>query len=519
MRSLFCAVVLFAAAGCSEQTRLPTAPDAQPSVSRGSFAVVNVATVPALRAAVRNAEPFQQILIAPGLYDLGNEGISVANKSDIEIFGSGKGRTVIKLGPDVLIGFNTPGNVRRISIAHLTIQGTLPSTVATTGIGSDDSRVSLTGAAFFDLEIKDVAVGISIVSPRGGQCSDISITGNTLENIQDFVLSGGFTRGSGYGIHNENCWRVRIADNVIRNADRHAIYQALQTGYGGVGVVIENNLILEHATTPTIDRWYLTALDVWRSQGVVVANNIIVAPAHAAMGLGGYEADHTGLRGPLRDVYFIGNTVLGAGEADIHFELPWSWVFWGNRFANRGIAGMTSTPRPSSESGMRRGPLEDPKRFQQTQAVVSAAPFTSTHVMQAGKLHSLWSPYSRFSFVDPGEWPGTTMPGVWSNFQDITTGNGLVYLIAGDRLTEVTPGSWRQRTAPFSLNPPAGMAVVGSSLFVLAGDAMHKIDPVTWSDRVVGPRMGGRINGMAVHAGLAYIMVNDTIRTIDLNAL
>ena len=516
---VFGVAALWAAAGCAEKAKLPTAPNGESSVSRSSFAVVNVATVPALRSAVRDAQPFQQILIAPGVYDLGNEGLSIANKSDIEIFGSGRGRTVIRLGPDVLTGFNTPGNVRRISIAHLTIQGTLPSTVATTGIGSDDSRVSLTTAAFFDLEIKDVAVGISLVSPRGGQCSDISVTGNTLDNIQDFVLPGGFTRGSGYGIQNENCWRVRIADNVIKNADRHAIYQALQTGYGGVGVVIENNLILEHASTPTIDRWYLTALDVWRSQGVVVANNVIVAPAHAAMGLGGYEADHTGLRGPLRNVYFIGNTILGAGEADIHFELSWSWVFWGNRFANRNSAGMTSTPRPSSESAGLGGPLEDPRRFPQTQAVVSAAPFTSAHVMQAGRLHALWSPYARYSFVDPGDWPRTTMPGVWTNFQDMTTANGLVYVMAGDRLTEVTPGSWRQRAAPFSLSSVAGMAVVGPNVFVLAGDAIHRIDPVTWDDRVVGPRVEGRINGMAVYAGVAYIMVNDAIRTIDLNAL
>lgn len=520
-RRLLRVAALCTAGACAHDADVPTSPDfpGDPAVSRGSYTVVNVSTVSALRSAIRDAKPFQQILIAPGTYDLDDEGLRIANKSDLEVFGSGRGRTIIRLGPNILTGFNTPGNVKRISIAHMTLQGTLPSNVATVAIGSDDDRVSMTGASFFDLEIKDVAVGISLASPRGGQCSDIVITGNSLDNIQDFVVPGGFTRGSGYGIHNENCWRVRIADNVIRNADRHSIYQALQTGYGGVGVVIENNLILDHASTPSIDRWYLTALDVWRSQGVVVSNNVIVAPAHAAMGLGGYDAEHTGLRGPLRNVYFIGNTVLGAGEADIHFELPWSWVFWGNRFANRNDSGMTSVPRVTAESARLYGSLEDPKAFPQTQRVVSVAPFTSTYVMQAGKLHALWNPYVRHSYTDPGEWPRSTMPGTWTNFQDMATGNGLVYVLADDRVTEVTPGSSAKRVAPFSLNSVTGMAVAGSFLYVLAGDRIHRIDPSNWSNQIVGAPVEGRINGMAVYAGVAYIMANNSIRAVNLAGL
>lgn len=510
-----------AIAACSDDSRLPSAPfeadDA--TVSRSSYSTVNVATVAALRSAVRDAQPFQQILIAPGVYDLGDEGLRIANKSDLELFGSGRGRTVLRLGPDVLTGINTPGAVKRVSIAHLTIQGSLPANVATVAIGSDDDRVSMTAVRFFDLEIRDVAVGISLVSPRGGQCSDIAITGNTLDNIQDFVIPGGFTRGSGYGIHNENCWRVRIADNVIRNADRHAIYQALQTGYGGIGVVIENNLILEHAATPSIDRWYLTALDVWRSQGVVVANNVIIAPAHAALGLGGYEAVESGLRGPLRDVYFIGNSVLGAGEADINFELPWSWVFWGNRFGNRDAVGMTGTPRVATQSVRMQGTLDDPRAFPQTQRVVSVPPFTTTYVMQAGKLHSLWNAYSRHSYTDPGAWPGSTMPGVWTNFRDMTAGNGFVYVVANDRLTEVSPGNWASRVAPFTLPAVSGMAHFEGALYVLAGDRFHKIDPTTWTDKIVGPPIQGRINGMTVHAGTAYIMANNVLRAVNLSLL
>ncbi|MEJ7760739.1 MAG: hypothetical protein WKF55_14235 [Gemmatimonadaceae bacterium] len=515
------AAALWVAAACARDVPLPTSliVTDNGAGATATNAVVGVSTVSSLRAAIRNAQPFQQIQIAPGVYDLGDEGLRIASKNDLEIFGAGRGKTIIRLGPNILTGFNTPGNVKRISIAHMTIQGTLPSNVPTAAIATDDDRLSLTSAKYYDLEIKDVAVGISLVSPRGGQCSDIAITGNSLDNIQDFVLPGGFTRGSGYGIHNENCWRVRIADNVIRNADRHAIYQALQTGYGGVGVIIENNLILDHASTPAIDRWYLTALDVWRSQGVVVANNLIVGPAHAGLGLGGYETEDSGPRGPLRDVYFIGNTVLGAGQADVHFGLAWSWLFWGNRFGNRDAGGMTGNPRLTAESGRPLGALEDPKGFPRTQRVVSAPPFGSTYVMQDGKLHALWNGYQRFAFADPGEWPRTTMPGTWTDFNDMTAGNGRLYVIANDRLTEVTPGSWAKRVAPFPLNSVKGMAVAGSFLYVLAGDRIHRIDPTSWSDTIVGARVEGRINGMAVYGGVAFIMADNVIRAVDLGSL
>lgn len=435
------------------------------------------------------------------------------------MFGSGRGKTVLRLGPDLLIGFNTPGNVRRVRIAHMTIQGTLPARVATIAIGSDDDRVSLTGAAFFDLEIRDVAVGISLVSPRGGQCSAISITGNYLDNIQDFLLPGGFTRGSGYGIHNENCWHVRIADNVIRNADRHSIYQALQSGYGGSGVVIENNLILEHARTPSIDRWYLIALSVARSRSVIVANNVIIDPAHAAIGFEGYEPEDQTLRGPVQDNYFIGNTVLGAGDSDVYLTLPWSWVFWGNQFAHRDAMGMAGTPRVTRAGAGNNGVLADPNGFPQTQRVVSAPPFTATYVMQGGKLHSLWSAYGSFSQPSPETWPRSTMAEGWTNFQDMTTGNGMVYVLADDRLTEVAPGSWAKRTAPFPLTSVHGMAFEGSALYAVAGERIHRINPATWSDQVVGPPIAGRVNGVARYGSMLYVMANNSITTVDLAGL
>ncbi|MGI8618903.1 MAG: hypothetical protein ACR2L6_07410 [Gemmatimonadaceae bacterium] len=500
----------------------PTSPSRsaapQSDVPRNAIALVEVSTVAALRAAIRDAEPNQRIFIAPGMYDLGNQGLRVESKRDLEIFGSGRGRTMLLLGPDFLTGIDTPGNIQGLSIAHMTIRGTLPSNVQTTAIGTGDDRVSMTGVRFFDLEIANVAVGISTVSPRGGQCSDISITGNYLDNIQDFVLPGGFTRGSGYGIHNENCWRVRIADNVIRNADRHSIYQALQSGYGGTGVVIENNLIIDHATTPSIDRDYLIALSVARSQNVVVAHNVIVAPAHDALGLEGYEPGAEGLRGPVRDIYFIGNTVLGAKGSDVYLTQPWSWVFWGNRFAHRD-AGTTNVARVSRVDAGLHTVLTDPAAFPQTQRVAAATPFTATYIMQAGKLHSLWSGYSSFASTSPGLWARSTMPESWPGFQDMTAGKGRIYVLADNRVTEVVPGSWSRRTAPFTLTSVTGMGFAGSSLYVVSDGRIHRIDPTSWSDQIVGPALSGRINGVAQHANVLYVMMDNAVTSIDLSSL
>jgi len=518
-QSLLALSIAVLTVSCSGEATSPSASGAAPSeVPRNAVALVEVSSVAALRAAIRDAEPNQRILIAPGTYNLGNQGLRIESKRDLEIFGSGRGRTTLLLGPDVLTGIDTPGNIQRLSIAHLTIRGTLPSSVQTTAIGTGDDRVSMTGVRFFDLEIADVAVGISTVSPRGGQCSDISITGNFLDNMQDFVLPGGFTRGSGYGIHNENCWRVRIADNVIRNADRHSIYQALQSGYGGTGVVIENNLIIDHATTPSIDRSYLIALSVARSQNVIVAHNVIVAPAHDALGLEGYEPDAEGLRGPVRDIYFIGNTVLGAKGSDVYVTQPWSWVFWGNRFAQRDAA-VTNVPTVSRVNAGLHSVLADPAAFPQTQRVVAPAPFTATYVMQAGRLHSLWSGYSSFATMSPGAWPRSTMPESWPGFQDMTAGRGRIYVLADNRVTEIVPGSWSRRAAPFTFTSVTGMAFAGSSLYVVAEGRIHRIDPTSWSDQIVGPALSGRINGVAQHANVLYVMMDNAITPIDLSSL
>lgn len=300
----------------------------------------------------------------------------------------------------------------RIKLSNFTIQGTLPSSIATAAIGSDGDRGSISGATFSDLEIRDVGVGISVTSPRVGHCSFITITGNYLDNIQDVIKPDGATSGSGYGIHTENCWHVRIANNVIRNADRHAIYQALGNGLtGGSGVLIEHNLILDHATTPSLDRWYFIALVVARSKDVVVADNLIVTPAGIAMSIEEAEPDFEKAPDAITNVQFLNNTVVGAGGADMYLMAGGNFVFAGNRFAHWGSSGMSNVPRVTRDGNGNSGRLVDIAAFPGAERLVTSAQPAVTYVMQQGTLFAFTTSYAPDALPQPGDWPRSRMPG------------------------------------------------------------------------------------------------------------
>lgn len=513
-KSLILFSIIFA--GCSSAD-LPTEgskPDATPIELPPT--VLNVSTVAELRSAIVDAATRTQIVMAPGTYDLGNEGIRIENKNDLEISGAGRGKTIIKLGPAVAIGFNTAGTDSRITLNHFTIQGTLPSTVVTTAIGSDNDRVALNGATFSDLEIRDVGIGISIATPRGGQCSEINITDNLLDNIQDFPLPDGSTSGSGYGIHNVDCWHVKIADNVIRNADRHAIYQALEDGYRGSGVVIQHNLILDAATTPTIDRPYLVALVVARSKDVVVADNVIVGAAHEAMSLENYGPADT-IKSPVGNVELINNIIIGARVADLYLTAPGDFIYWGNRSAHLAQAGMSGAMRITREGAGISAGLIEPDGLQGTQRVVSSSPAGLIFLLQGGALRALTTRFAPVTQSNPSGWPRSTMPGnAGAGFQDMAAGDGVVYYLANDRLSEVNPRGWVRRESPMPMPGTVAMGFSGSSLIVLAGGVLRSINPRDWSDRVIGAALGGTINGMAIFGATAYIMADDVITAMPL---
>jgi hypothetical protein len=151
----------------------------------------------------------------------------------------------------------------------------------------------------------------------------------------------GVTSGSGYGIHNEGCSNVRIADNVIRNADRHSIYQA--SAYqpdrpaASGSIVIDHNIIIDHAKTSSLDRDWLVALVVARSSNVVVSRNEIINPYHDAISVEDPSTDE-GRRYSVRNISLVDNIVRDPRGADIFLTAGGTITMRGNRFLHGNAA-------------------------------------------------------------------------------------------------------------------------------------------------------------------------------------
>jgi hypothetical protein len=228
----------------------------------------------------------------------------------------------------------------------MTLQAAARLTRNTHALASGSDRMHLTRARFHDLEIRNAAVGISVVGSGNGVCDDIRITSNRLDNIQDVVSPSGITSGSGYGIHNDGCSNVRIADNVIRNADRHSIYQASAYQPGrpraSGSVIIDHNLIIDHAKTSSLNNEWLVALDVARSSNVVVSNNVIVNPYHDVIGIedpGEEKKNYS-----VENISLLNNSVLGSRQADVFLTARGSFTSQGNRFFRRDARGSAGRP-------------------------------------------------------------------------------------------------------------------------------------------------------------------------------
>src|ERR1019366_5715679 len=302
--------------------------------------------VAALRAAIANARPNSRVNMPAGIYDLGNTGIRIEDKRNIQILGAGEGRTILRAGPSAPYILELGGSNDNLTVAGMSLEGAERLAKNTHGLASGSDRMNLIGARFHNLDIRNVAVGISVVGSGTGVCDDVQITNNHLDNIQDVVTNTGVTSGSGYGIHNDGCSNVRIADNVIRNADRHSIYQAsayqpdrpAATG----SIVIEHNLIIDHARTSSLTNDWLVAIVVARSSNVLVENNVIVNPYHDAISI--ENPPQEGRTYTVRNVRLMNNTVLGSRGADVFLTASGSFVSSGNRFYHGDARGAPSVP-------------------------------------------------------------------------------------------------------------------------------------------------------------------------------
>jgi hypothetical protein len=491
-------IVILVLTGCAEASNIPTDPVIPSTLSfitTSTATQVQVSTVAQLRAAVTNAVPNTAITVAAGTYDLGDQGIRIDGKSGLDIFGAGIGKTIIKTGRRAAYAFDLAGRISNLSVAHLSVEGAYPADTNTHAFQAGSNRISLTGVRYFDLDIRNVAVGISVAASSIAGCTDVQITRNYLTNIQEFFKPDGTTPGSGYGIHNDGCTNLRIADNVIRDADRHSIYQARGYQQPGPGsVVIEHNLIIDHAKTSALNSTWLVALVVARSSNVVVANNVLVNPYHDALSIE--------TAGPyvVNNVRLINNTVLGGREADVFLEATGSYTTVGNRFFHRNGTGFTTSPTVRYWAS---GSLVEPAPYVGTKALASSAPFTTIFGMVGTVLGRATPVYN----TDPATWPMTANTAVrWTQFEDLAANKGLAYVVNGRRLIEVDGATWAQRPASWVYDYPTMLGYGDTGLVSLSGSRIARIDIPSLTRTGTNVPGSGVVNGMAVFGGSAYVM-------------
>ncbi len=501
--------------GCTDHSPLPTSTVAfgpRMDGSPGSPIIINVSSAADLRSAIANATPYTRIQLAAGIYDLGDSEIVIQDKKNLEIFGAGRGATIVQLGPGAAFGFNLAGTNETLDVAHFTIRGTQPSSVKTHGFASGPNRFSLKALVVRDMEVRDVGVGISVIGSGNGVCNDVAIVDNYLDNITDFVVDG-VTSGSGYGIHNQGCTAVRIADNEIRDADRHSIYQSegYQPGRTGPGKIeIEHNLIVNHAKSASIDATYLVALNVSRSSNVVVANNVIVDPYRDAISIENPQGE--GQSYTVENVRLINNTILGARQQDVFLTAANSHTSWGNRAAKRNSFRMVDSLTVRRDGYGFNGSLVEPAAWPGTKAISSENPYAYTFVFQNYVLHRATTTYNE----DPTNWPKTWNGNLlWTGFSDMVAANGRAYMLANGTLSEVDPVNWTSAPAPFVYSDPnAMMAFSGGYLFVFHdGNLFDRIVPGSWIRETRS--FVGTTNGISAFRNRVYLMADNCFYEID----
>ena len=299
-----------------------------------------VTSIAELRAAIGNARAGATISIAPGTYNIGSTPLRIQDTRNVRIIGAGAGNTIVRASASAPFIFELAGSNADLEVASMTLEGAQRLQRNTHALASGSDRMNLTRAKFRDLEIRNVAVGISVVGSGAGICDDVQITSNNLDNIQDIVKPDGTTPGSGYGIHNDGCSNVRIAGNRIRNADRHSIYQA--SAYqpnrpaASGSIVIDNNVIIDHGRTSSLPSEWQVALVVARSSNVVLSRNEIVNPYHDAISVEDPSGEKR--RYVVRNVSLIDNVVRGARKADVFLTAAGTFTSRGNRYYHGEVA-------------------------------------------------------------------------------------------------------------------------------------------------------------------------------------
>ena len=492
-------------------------------------AVVSVTPDSNLQQLINNAQAGDTIILSAGTYHVTvDTGFVFKNKTNLTVLGQGSA-TVIAIDSANNYGFFIRDNNNGLTISNLRIQGTPhfidPESVVVvqTGIAPSGGSVHNRNIRLTDLEISDVAVGISVGAPGTptSDCSDITtasshhivIARNLIRNIV------GGKRASGIGIHLDNARQATVANNEIRDAPRHSIYQARC----GDSVVIRENLILDHGRShPYRER---AAVVVARSAHVTVANNLFVNSYDHALSVE-YVCDTESCGLPVDHIYLINNTFLGSRTASIWLNADTTGkeiVAWGNTFYHfNGVLdpdiGKSTNPwtyplTPTS--------ITSPSSWFSTQAIAEADS-NYLFVMQNNVLcHVL----AKYNTMPTSGWTYSCSSTQWTpDFRDIVSvDQAHIHSMQNSVLHFVTQGpayaAWSYSPYSTGWNSFQSMAAVNGSLFVVSGsqNTLSRISPpVSISASVNLPAAA---QGLAAAKGRLFLLSGNCIYEVNLSTL
>ena len=523
------ALVLVAATGCQPDLASTTLP-LEPTLSAPNSSCAGTPTSrgAALREAVESAEDGATITLGPCEYLVGdslragfdhrdslwyNSGIRIEGKQNLTIVGAGVGRTVVRLERSVYMGFEIRSHTVGLTIRDLTIAGGIEGSLCdetpelpcytgpasptprTHGIGSQDRTRGVRDLLLERLEIRDVAVGISV---GGGQCWE-PFHGTIRDNhIQD---ARGTYAGSGYGIQLGCANGVVVRDNTIIRAERHAIYQAWTGHPNSYPVVIIGNTIIDHGHGEVWGE-IMSALVVARSDNVAVIDNTLIG-GHA-YGISGEYDPETGV--DCTRCMIFGNKFVNDGALyDIWINAHTPVWTWGNTRSLNGPA------RVRDDSGAET-PVDSEGMFWEGTQAVSAMfdPALGTdllYVMQNDVLHAVRPDYGVSPAEGWREYRRSTSD--WLNFFGMTADDGNLYVWQNDVLYAITPawsnGGWSQRNSAGWSRPTAIASSRDGYLYMVQNGALHRVDPDGWS-HAHGPPQWEGTTALGLGDGSIYLV-------------
>lgn len=432
---------------------------------------------------------------------IADNGILVEGKRNLEIRGAGQGATVVHLTSAIDLGFQIRSGTKSLTIRSLTIEGEIASqnfAVATHGVASHSDVIGVENIRIDSIEARNLAVGISVGNAQGGRtlCNLDGYSGAVVENNYVHDIFGFDPGGRGYGIHSACAGNVQITHNIVRNAQRHSIYQGqnlYSNGAGGrlspaaspkVNIIGNWSIDGRHGLVSDDDTVQTRAAIVAsRSHNVSVVNNTIVRSHSRGIEVSS-EFDFV-----PQNCMVIGNHFLVTPQqasAPGYYDIWFSGAAvrrWGNkRNANPGLANATILATESVDGQVHypATDLGEPGGWNGTQWIEEMG--GDLYVMNNGVLYRIPAPpYGS----DPNFWPAVYSTTAWANFSAMAAMNGSIYLVQGGQIRRVTPqlisGAWPVASSTTSVGPGfQGMAAVGGFVYVIQSNSLKQVVPDTY---------------------------------------